>query len=116
MNGWIQQADFSATDIAVEDADQAVSSWSAIDQSAADLLMQQLAVDRKEFCPWGISFTNTDGVRIHIYRQSTEDNTFTAVVSKNHLDNQLEGLPEAFVEGTIRTFFREWRILLPGHG
>ncbi len=113
MNGCIQQADFSCTDIVASDVEEAVAAWEALDKPAADALLQTLKAQGQEFCSWGISFTNDKGVQVHVFRARIEDDAYAAIVDRDDVVNQFEGVSAQFAEETIRTFFVNWRALLP---
>jgi len=100
-------------DIVVSDVEEAGAAWAALDKSAADALMQTLKDQGHEFCQWGISFTNNEGVQLHVFRAWIEEDSYVAIVSRDDTVNQFEGLTAQFVEETIRTFFGNWHALLP---
>jgi hypothetical protein len=105
MNGWIQRADLSSTVSNATCFEEAFSAWQSIDKVGEDQLMLELQGRTEEWCQWGLSFTNEDGVRIHICRESPEEDTYSVLISRNYQENHLACMPAGFVEGALRAFF-----------
>ncbi|EDM28721.1 hypothetical protein LNTAR_09129 [Lentisphaera araneosa HTCC2155] len=113
MDAWFQKSDFEGDDFQVSGEADALAKWQAIDIAEADALMTNLEEQGDDFCPWGISFYNEDGIQIHIWRESQENDTYGVRISKNAKENTIDDVPVAMVPVMIKTFYSKWSTLLP---
>lgn len=75
--------------------------------------MKELEEKGEDYCSWGFSVKNDEGLQIHIYRNSTEENLYSALISKNHVENHMEKINDDFIPGILTAFFNNWKTLLP---
>lgn len=90
-----------------------MDAWNSIDKADEDALLLDLEKAGKDLCPWGFATTNSEGFQIHIYRNSVAEDSYSALITKNHSENSIDLVKEGFIAGLINAFFTNWNALLP---
>ncbi len=84
MQASLQLSDFSLTNLAFEDALEAIHYWRELDIFALNLEMEERYHAGAGCCPWSLSFGSENRMQLHINRDVLWDDRFTVTVQYQH--------------------------------
>lgn len=115
MTSWFQKSDFSAEDLEINSAEEAISYWNAVDVEKEDALYKQNDYE----CPWGLGIGMDTDFGIHLYRDDIDGNTVSILCTKaipskllgfipykKTIENYHEGLSINDAEKYLKLYFK----------